>query len=770
MQGHHASAPSCFVSCHPNVARTRIESDPRLHVPTLSELRRLFIDHDGDYLRGVTRSPAVHARNVLRSSWHFRQRQAGRLKEQDHRHGLNSTTCSMLCASHLLFWLPVVPPSATVVTLWDGVLRAALLYIAVFSPLQAAFPLAFHSPPWHATNLACELLFLLNPLLCFRRGFMHDGMFISDPIFVAAHYLQGDFVTDVIAAFPYAWLLGVRLQPENDQNPRTAPERLLPFLRVLRIIIPLIRYLSTADHNEGSTAHGRLNPGVTRVLRAFLTFLFTCHCFACLWWCIGELEQDGLLSSTSNSTSRTDPTSEDRWGPSPWLRGTQPVANQYAHAFLWGASMMTGYITANVEPQALPEVVVTVLVLFFGVIFNTAIISTTTSALQSISFKSSKVVHKMQNIHQYMRHKRVPLALASQISSFYEYQLSPYRSGEGQQELSDLPPRLAMELILHTHRQLFCDCPIFRLVPPPTALSLVEHFTPVVFVPGEIVISEGKTNSSLYVINRGLVKVWRRDLGSPGGQLLLTTLTDSDFFGEQTLLKTITSKTGDAEVECKANATCQCSSYCDMFRLTSDDFMGVLEEARNRHSSWEGKDVAGILNDAADERNMRSECTRRRKHSLMWAAAGQKMIDQNRKAKARLKMTKMSTVSRLACGAQSSFRSSSSRSRPPPALPPASEIPPSNTASASRSFSPKAVSRREYSRRMVQQQQQQQRATVDENGPHQESAKVTPVLSSPLQFVVDGALALLNKAGARKSSGGRRPPSPDLDEEPNLNA
>jgi hypothetical protein len=289
-------------------------------------------------------------------------------------------------------------------------------------------------------------------------------------------------------------------------------------------------------------------------------------------------------------------------------------------------------------------------------------------------------------------------------------------------------------------------------------------------VPGEIVISEGKTNSSLYVINRGLVKVWRRDLGSPGGQLLLTTLTDSDFFGEQTLLKTITSKTGDAEVECKANATCQCSSYCDMFRLTSDDFMGVLEEARNRHSSWEGKDVAGILNDAADERNMRSECTRRRKHSLMWAAAGQKMIDQNRKAKARLKMTKMSTVSRLACGAQSSFRSSSSRSRPLPALPPASEIPPSNTASASRSFSPKAVSRREYSRRMVQQQQQQQRATVDENGPHQESAKVTPVFSSPLQFVVDGALALLNKAGARKSSGGRRPPSPDLDEEPNLNA
>ena len=40
---------------------------------------------------------------------------------------------------------------------------------------------------------------------------------------------------------------------------------------------------------------------------------------------------------------------------------------------------------------------------------------------------------------------------------------------------------LAMELMMHTHQDLFRECPIFRLVPPPTALSLVEHFEPVVY-------------------------------------------------------------------------------------------------------------------------------------------------------------------------------------------------------------------------------------------------------------------------------------------------
>lgn len=675
---------------------------------------------------------------MLRSSWLYRQRAAGRLKAHEQRAAPCSVTCSTFCASYLLHCLPIVPPSATVSVAWDTVLRFALMHVAVFTPLQAAFYVTFDSTSWHAANLVSEVLFLLSLIVRFRRGFMHDGVYIQDPVFIAAHYLRGDFLTDAIAAFPYAWLLGVRLQPTPAGSlPRSAAERLLPLLRVLRLIVPLFRFLSAGGESQGSEGHTRLNPGVTRVLRAVGLLLFTCHCIGCVWWCIGELEQDGLLDAGGNTTMRTDPTSTELWGPSPWLRETQPVANQYGHAFLWGAGMMTGYVPKDVVPHTLPEVVVTVLALFFGLIVNTAIISSTTSALQSISFKSSRVVHKMQNIHQYMRHKRVPPALSNKITTFYEYQLSPYRSGEGQHELSDLPPRLAMELILHTHQDLFRDCPIFRLVPPPTALSLVEHFEPVVFVPGEIVIQEGKTNAALYVINRGLVRVWRLEAiessCGPSVQRTLTTLTDSDFFGEQTLLKTITSKAkqlgGEAPIECKANATCQCMSYCDMFRLTSDDFMGVLEEARNRQTNWTGKDVAGILNDAADERNTRAEHAR--KHSLMWAAAGEKAIRQNQQAKTRMKPAwplASGAHSPFASGRSSSFRRFRATSR--------------ETVSSSTS----ASHGRETSTRISKQQQQQ--AAV-EGGEAQEDVDAV-IESSSLKLVVDAAIAALNKAAARE--------------------
>ena len=183
---------------------------------------------------------------------------------------------------------------------------------------------------------------------------------------------------------------------------------------------------------------------------------------------------------------------------------------------------------------------------------------------------------------------------------------------------------------MHTHQDLFRECPIFRLVPPPTALSLVEHFEPVVFVPGEVVIYEGKGNAALFVINRGLVNVWRIDSESPTGRKDLTTLTDNDFFGEQTLLKNITATDSTLEnyTPRQANATCQCASYCDMFRLSSEDFLAVIDEARNRHVSWEGKELADILNDAADQRNVRAESLRKR--CGRWENAGRAAIRRNR--------------------------------------------------------------------------------------------------------------------------------------------
>ena len=148
----------------------------------------------------------------------------------------------------------------------------------------------------------------------------------------------------------YTWLMGIRIDPDPADAPaRFAGERMLPMLRGLRLMIPLLR--SAGQHGESNSAQSSpgvlgFNPGVARVLKLMLVFVCTCHWIGCVWWAVGELEQDGLMASVAvnQTASRFDPDSRDIWGPSPWLRETQHPATQYAHALLWGASLMTGFV------------------------------------------------------------------------------------------------------------------------------------------------------------------------------------------------------------------------------------------------------------------------------------------------------------------------------------------------------------------------------------------------------------------------------------------
>ena len=111
-------------------------------------------------------------------------------------------------------------------------------FIATFTPPQVAFYSHYDSLPWHLTNLAIEILFLVDIAGRFRRGFKHDGVRVTDAHFIGLHYLRGNFIGDVVASFPYAWLLGVRIFPDPvGAPPRAAGERLIPLLRGLRIAL-----------------------------------------------------------------------------------------------------------------------------------------------------------------------------------------------------------------------------------------------------------------------------------------------------------------------------------------------------------------------------------------------------------------------------------------------------------------------------------------------------------------------------------------------------
>jgi len=155
----------------------------------------------------------------------------------------------------------------------------------------------------------------------------------------------------------------------------------------------------------------------------------------------------------------------------------------------------------------------------------------------------------------------VPGNLSERIISFYEYQSSILEQSSTMTK--ELPHELAMELNIQLYKSLIKFCPIFTHLSNPQVLRLLIEMRPVVLMPCNIVIAEGRENSSIFFVSRGVIHVWKDFEGS--SRQLLVTLVANDFFGEMSAL-------GNGV----ATATAECVSFCELLMLHKDAFMKVL--------------------------------------------------------------------------------------------------------------------------------------------------------------------------------------------------
>jgi len=78
--------------------------------------------------------------------------------------------------------------------------------------------------------------------------------------------------------------------------------------------------------------------------------------------------------------------------------------------------------------------------------------------------------------------------------------------------------------------------PLFEVLNPEERAALVKEMDLEQHREGDIIITEGDTGSSMYVIASGEVKVYTRGTGKTGSSVYLAKLGEGDFFGEVSVL------------------------------------------------------------------------------------------------------------------------------------------------------------------------------------------------------------------------------------------
>ncbi|MBA4407085.1 Crp/Fnr family transcriptional regulator [bacterium] len=107
--------------------------------------------------------------------------------------------------------------------------------------------------------------------------------------------------------------------------------------------------------------------------------------------------------------------------------------------------------------------------------------------------------------------------------------------------------------------------PIFSELPDETLEKIEQIGTRKDYKKNDVILMEEETGTALFVIVKGKVKVARSS--SDGREVILTILSDSDFFGEMAILDGLT-----------RSATVTAIDETELFLLQRNDFMGLLHE------------------------------------------------------------------------------------------------------------------------------------------------------------------------------------------------
>lgn len=107
--------------------------------------------------------------------------------------------------------------------------------------------------------------------------------------------------------------------------------------------------------------------------------------------------------------------------------------------------------------------------------------------------------------------------------------------------------------------------PIFSELPPATLEKIESIGTRKSYKKNDVILMEEESGTALFVIVTGKVKVARSS--SDGREVILSILSDSDFFGEMAILDGLT-----------RSATVTSIEETELFLLQRNDFMNLLHE------------------------------------------------------------------------------------------------------------------------------------------------------------------------------------------------
>ncbi|TNN07019.1 Potassium voltage-gated channel subfamily H member 6 [Schistosoma japonicum] len=355
-------------------------------------------------------------------------------------------------------------------------------------------------------DILVDVMFIIDILINFRTTYVNkNDEVVSHPKRIAAHYIKGWFIIDLVAAIPFDLLF---FRTAGDQP--TALTGLLKSARLLRLV-GIVRKLDRYSEYGAS-------------ILILLTALFAliAHWLACIWYAIGHAEhlyRDPKIGWLDTLAIHTEQYYTDQPTSGPDLK------TKYITALYFTFSSLTSIGFGNVSPNTNAEKVFSIIVMLVGSLMYASIFGNVGALIQRLYSGTARYHAQMLRIKEFIRFHQIPSPLRQRLEE-YSTQVWEHTNGIDMTMVQySFPESLQSDICLYVYRHFLSGSAAFKSLNDGCLRNISLRIRSSHMPPSDTLVHTGDLLTAMYYVVKGSLEVVTTD------DVILGVLNPGDFFG-----------------------------------------------------------------------------------------------------------------------------------------------------------------------------------------------------------------------------------------------